>query len=174
MYIYIYIYYTIYMHPGESEFCVFNYCAVFWCAQIIVYIKASLSYTHICTLHYLICRPIRRHWTAKMLIRSVFAIIFHEIHGALCVQLTHFTYDDCENTCIWFYYHHQIGSMTHLPLFRSWNNDMRCMSFYILIKYFTTECYLVSKIVLSVFTRCPHFNITSPKAMNLTYVLAMT
>ena len=32
-------------------------------------------------------------------------------------------------------YHHQIGSMTHLPLFRvmSWNSGMCCMSFYILI-----------------------------------------
>ena len=28
------------------------------------------------------------------------------------------------------YYHHNMGSMTHLPLFRvrPWNNDMRCMS----------------------------------------------
>ena len=32
------------------------------------------------------------------------------------------------------YYHHQIGSMNYYPLFRvrSWNNGMRCMSFYIL------------------------------------------
>ena len=34
------------------------------------------------------------------------------------------------------YYHHQIGSMNYHPLFRvrSWNNGMRCMSLYILIK----------------------------------------
>ena len=33
------------------------------------------------------------------------------------------------------YYHHQIGSMNYYPLFRvrSWNNGVRCMSFYILI-----------------------------------------
>ena len=32
------------------------------------------------------------------------------------------------------YYHHQIGSMNYYPLFRvrSWNNGVRCMSFYIL------------------------------------------
>ena len=32
-------------------------------------------------------------------------------------------------------YHHQIGSMNYYPLFRvrSWNNGVRCMSFYILI-----------------------------------------
>ena len=68
-------------------------------------------------------------------IRSVFSIIFHAIYGAVCIQLTHFFYDDCENICTRSYYHHQIGSMTHLPLFRirSWNNVMRCMSFYILM-----------------------------------------
>ena len=33
------------------------------------------------------------------------------------------------------YYHHEIGSMSYYPLFRvrSWNNDVRCMSFCILI-----------------------------------------
>ena len=47
----------------------------------------------------------------------------------MCIQLTHFAYGDCENTCILSYYHHQIGRMTHFPLFRvrSWNSRMRCM-----------------------------------------------
>ena len=33
------------------------------------------------------------------------------------------------------YYNHQIGSINYYPLFRvrSWNNGMRCMSFYILM-----------------------------------------
>ena len=37
-----------------------------------------------------------------------------------------------------YYYHHPIGSMTHLPLFRvrSWNNGIRCMSLCILINRF--------------------------------------
>ena len=66
-------------------------------------------------------------------IRSVLSIIFHVIYGAVCIQLAHFSFDDCENTCTLSFYHHQIGSMTHLPLHRgrSWNNGMRCMSFYI-------------------------------------------
>ena len=35
------------------------------------------------------------------------------------------------------YYHHQIGSMNYYPLFRvrSWNNGVRCMSFYIRMIY---------------------------------------
>ena len=42
---------------------------------------------------------------------------------------------DCENIHTLSYYHHQIGSMNYYPLFRvrSWNNDVRCMSFYILM-----------------------------------------
>ena len=37
--------------------------------------------------------------------------------------------------CTLSYYHHQLGSMHNYPLFRvkSWNNGMRCMSFYILM-----------------------------------------
>ena len=67
-------------------------------------------------------------------IMSALSIIFHAIYGDVYIRLTHFSYDDCENTCTWSYYHHQIGSMTDLPLFRvrSWNNRMRCMYFYIL------------------------------------------
>ena len=66
--------------------------------------------------------------------KSVPSIIFHAIYGPVCIQLTYSPYDDCDNTCTLSYYHHQIWSMSHLPLFmvRSWNNGMRCMSFYIL------------------------------------------
>ena len=70
-------------------------------------------------------------------IKSILSVIFHAIYGAVCIQLTHLSYDDYENACTLSYYHHQMGSMTHLPLFRvrSWNNGMRCMSFNILISY---------------------------------------
>ena len=70
-------------------------------------------------------------------IKSIPTFIFHAIYGSVCIHLTHFSYDDCVNTCTLSYYHyHQIGSMTHLPLFRvrSWNNGVRCMSFYILME----------------------------------------
>ena len=38
--------------------------------------------------------------------------------------------------CTLSYFHHQIGSVNHWPLFRvrSWNNGMLCMSYYVLIK----------------------------------------
>ena len=44
-----------------------------------------------------------------------------------------------ENIYTLSYYQHQIGSMNYYPLFRvrSWNNGVRCMSFYILMDSFT-------------------------------------
>ena len=75
-------------------------------------------------------------------IKSILSIIFYLIYWAVSIQLAHFSYDDCENTCtLSYYHHHQIGSMTHLPLFRvrSWNNGLSCTYFYILIKQFATN-----------------------------------
>ena len=79
------------------------------------------------------------YWMSKMLVRyilssvssimSILAIIFHAIYGAVCIQFTYFSFDDCENTL--FNYHHRIGSMTHLSRVMSWNIGVRCMSFYI-------------------------------------------
>ena len=68
-------------------------------------------------------------------IKLIVSIIFHAIYGAVCIQLTNSSHKDFENRCTLSYYHHQIRSITHLPLFRAklWNNGIRCMSFYILI-----------------------------------------
>ena len=76
-------------------------------------------------------------------IKSIISIISHALYGAVRIQLTHLSYDDCENTCTLSYSHHQIGSMTHLPVFRvrSWNNGMRCMSSYISLNAFSWKMY---------------------------------
>ena len=50
-------------------------------------------------------------------IKSIFSFIFHAIYGAACIQLMHLSHDDCENACTLHYHRHQIGYMTHLPLF---------------------------------------------------------
>ena len=52
----------------------------------------------------------------------------------MCFQFTHSPCDDWDNIYTLSYHHHQIGSMNYHPLFsvRSWNNGVRCMSFYIL------------------------------------------
>ena len=50
------------------------------------------------------------------------------------IIISHFSHDRCENARTLSNYHHQIGSIAHLSLFmaRLWNNDVRCMYFYIL------------------------------------------
>ena len=68
------------------------------------------------------------------LLSDKFCRVCDTICGAVCFQFTHFPCDDWENIYTLSYYHHQIGSMNYSPLFRvtSWNNGVRCMSFYIL------------------------------------------
>ena len=79
---------------------------------------------------------------------SVMQYVWGCITGAACIQLIHFSCDDCENTCISSYYHHQIGSMAHLRLcrVRSWNNGMCYVSFYVLVFFFIVICRHNSKI----------------------------
>ena len=78
---------------------------------------------------------IRRRINMYHQIKHILSVIHYTICGAVWFQFTHFLHDDWENIHTLSYYHHQIGSMNYYPLFRvrSWNNGMRCMSFYILI-----------------------------------------
>ena len=78
-------------------------------------------------------------------IEHILAVTHYTICGDVCFQLTHFPCDDWENIYT-LSYHRQIGSMvctfthctfthctfTHFTV-RSWNNGMRCMSFYSLM-----------------------------------------
>ena len=71
--------------------------------------------------------------------------ILYTICGAVCFQFTHFSCDDWENIYTLSYYHNQIGSMSYHPSFRvsSWNNGVRCMSFYILMNVSSYICHLL-------------------------------
>ena len=68
-------------------------------------------------------------------IKHILSVIHYTVCGAICFQFTHFCCDDWENIYTLSYYNNQIGSMNYYPLFRirSWNNSVRCMSFYILM-----------------------------------------
>ena len=87
-----------------------------------------------CVAHYIVMLICWWHFNKQLPLPLPYTIC-----GAVCFQFTHFLCDDWENIYIYIYtlsyYHHQIGSMNYYPLFRvrSWNNGMRCMSFYILI-----------------------------------------
>ena len=92
-----------------------------------------------------LCRLIWRHWTNKILVRYMLPSVclrlrqFSQLsfiqYKGLCV----FSLPNSPVMIVWMctlcYYHHQIGSMNHYPLFRvrSWNNGMRCMSYYVLM-----------------------------------------
>ena len=119
-----------------------------WWVQIFGYALACRSYSFVCTVHHLIIIIVQINlkalnlWNACQIyfvecvskIKYVLSVIHYTICGAVCFQFTHFSCDDWENICTLSYYHHQIGSMNYYPFFRvrSWNNGVRCMSFYIL------------------------------------------
>ena len=101
---------------------------------------------------------------------SMFSVIHYTICAAVCFQFTYFLCDDWENTYTLSNYHNQIGKWTiYYPLFRvrSWNNGMRCMSFYILMFVFHENVWLVSKkklvtdVALSTTHLCPWTNVMS-------------
>ena len=97
--------------------------------------------------HYHHCANfIWRHWTYKLPVRynvssvwvrlSIFSQLSIMQYVELCVFSLPISFAiDWENIHTLSYYHHQIISMNFYPLFRvrSWNNGMRCMSFYILM-----------------------------------------
>ena len=97
---------------------------------------------HITRPHYHNHIPFWGYWTFKMLsdtlclqcvsrIKKIISIIFHAIYETVCIQFTHYYCHDCENMCTLHYYHHQIGSMAHFPLFRvrSWSNVLHLYVF---------------------------------------------
>ena len=100
-----------------------------------------------------------RHWTYKMLVRynlsgvwvrlSIFSQLSIIQYVGLCVFSLPISFVMIERLYILSYYHHQIGSMNYYPLFRvrSWNNGMRCMSFYILTTGLAVTSLVVSKVL---------------------------
>ena len=68
--------------------------------------------------------------------------------------------DDWENIYTLSYYHHQIGSMNYYPLFRvrSWNNGVRCLSFYILSSFWIWASGLAFGISVPPTTNALHSN----------------
>ena len=83
-------------------------------------------------------------------IKHILSVIHYTICGAVCFQSTNFSCDDWENIYTLYYYHHQIGSMNYYQLFRvrSWNNGVRCMSFYILM---TSLCIFMGELYIEAY-----------------------
>ena len=93
-----------------------------------------------------LCRLIWRHWTTKMLVRYMLPSVclrFRQFSQLSFIQYMGLCVFSLPNSPVIIvrmrtlsYYHHQTGSMNHLPLFRvrSWNNGNRCMSYYVLTR----------------------------------------
>ena len=92
-----------------------------------------------------LCKLIWRHWTYKMPVRyflssvwvrlSIFSPLSIIQYVGLYAFSLPISRDDWENMYTLSYYHYRTGSINYYPLFRvrSWNNGVRCMSFYILM-----------------------------------------
>ena len=125
----------------------FNYlCSVYWCSvygmckrsdtlwpagRVRLFADYTISLSSL-------CRLIWRHWTNIMLVRYMLPSVclrlrlFSQLSLIQYMGLCIFSLPNSPvmivRMCTLSYYHHQIGSMNHLLLFRvrSWNNDMRC------------------------------------------------
>ena len=141
--------YCIYF-PGKPGICFYHYFAVyddckysdtFWLVdRTRLFVQYTISLSSLCKL-------IWRHWTYKMPVRyisssvwvrlSIFSLLSIIEYVELYVFSLPISVVMIERIYIYTlsYYHHQIGSMNYYPLFRirSWNNRVRCMSFYILM-----------------------------------------
>ena len=134
------------IHIGSS---IFVFMWSLWWVHIFGCVLAYRSYSFVCTIHHLIIIIRQTYLKAFNLwntcqiyfvecvskIKHILSVIHYTICGAVCFQFTHFLCDGGDNIYTLSYYHHQIGSMNYYPLFRirSWNNGVRCMSFYILM-----------------------------------------
>ena len=138
-------------------------CSLWW-VQISWYVLPCRSYSFVCTVHHLIIIIVQNYLkTLNLLnacqiyfiecvskIKHILSVTHYTIHYTICgafqcFQFTHSPCDDWETIYTLSYYHHQIRSMNYYQLFRvrSWNNGVRCMSFYILMvatMYCNMEC----------------------------------
>ena len=150
---YIIFCHLLYIHSGKTGNLFSLILCSLWWVQIVGYVLACWSYPFVCTLHHLIIIIVQTlsedieliKCLSDMIcrvckIKHILSVIHYTICGAVCFQFTHFLRDDWENIHTLSHYHNQTGSMNYYPLFRvrSWNNGMRCMSFYIL--FFWTFC----------------------------------
>ena len=139
--------YYIYI-PGTLGPCFHYWCSVYgickWSDTLWPVGRVRLFADYTISLSSL-CKLIWKHWTTKMLVRYMMPSVclrlrqfsqlsLYSLYGAVCLQLTQLSCDDRENV-----YFILLSSSNRkyesLPLFRvrSWNNGMRCMSYYVLM-----------------------------------------
>ena len=105
----------IHIYPEKASFCVLLLCNLLICAHNGIHYDSMVVFVclHITLPHYhhyadlsegnelLKCLSgtfcLELECVSK--IKTILSTSFHPIYGAVCIQLTHLFYDDCENTC---------------------------------------------------------------------------
>ena len=148
--------YRIYV-PGKGGICFHHYCAVYdeckYSDTFLLADRTRLFVQYTISLSSL-CKLIWRHWTYKMHVRYILSSVWLRLSIFSPLSIIHYLglyvfslpISDVMIEIIYTlsYYHHQIGSMNYYPLFRvrSWNNGVRCMSFYILLGKSATDRFI--------------------------------
>ena len=140
----------------ESWDVFFYYWAVLWCVQIIKYIMVWFIHGCICLFaHYTtslssLCRCICRYWISKILVRYILSSVclrlikFSQLsfmqYMGLCVfglpiSLMMIMRKSVLYLNIIIIIKSEVWPVCHCLRLHPWNNDMRCMSFYIPILF---------------------------------------
>ena len=152
-------------------------CSLWW-VQIFGYVLACRLYSYVCTVHHLTIIIVQTylkalnslnacqiHFSSVWVRLSIVSPLSIKQYVGMYVFSLPISLVIMERIYIYIlsYYHHQIESMNYYLLFmvRSWNNGVRCMSFYILIwmlqthtlsllqtDMFYTCCLVISKLSL--------------------------
>ena len=122
---------SVYIYPGKAGFAVYitvqscdvhTYSRIFWpdgrmCLFAHHTTALSALYADLSVgIELLKCSSDIFCLESESKIKSILSIVFHALYGAVRIQRTHFSYDDCVNSCTLSYCHHQISIMTHFPL----------------------------------------------------------
>ena len=121
---------------------------IFGCVWLADRTRLSVQYTISLSS---LCKLIWRHWTYKMPVRYILSSVWVRLSIFFRYPLNNMMWGCVFSVypfLLWWlrayilsYYHHQIGNMNCYPLFRvrSWNNGVRCVSFYILTDNFHSQ-----------------------------------
>ena len=66
-------------------------------------------------------------------IELILSIIFCAMYGAVCFQITDFSYDSHTNLCAFPFYRYEIEGGNHQPLYRAgfWSKATSCLPYYV-------------------------------------------
>ena len=151
----------LHMYPGNTGTWFPLLIFSLWYLQMIGYIIACRSCLFVCRLHRLIIIIMQNYlkgieWLKRLTVvccrvclrlRQFSQLSFIQYMG-LCI----FSLPNSDvmilRMCTLSYYHHQIGSMNHQPLFRvrSWNNGMCCMSYMFLCRWVSARTWRKTKL----------------------------